>query len=105
VRDAVDHYVAAIEHDAEMWEPLSDLGRLYITQAEIQDLTKGMSLLERALVIAGERPEILMNRALGYAHNGDNARGIRDCRLVEAHADADGSLKDQAHALVKHLGG
>jgi tetratricopeptide (TPR) repeat protein len=103
LQDAVKHYGQAIDADASMWQPLSDLGRLHVTQSALHDLDKAFSFFERAQALAGDQPEVLLNMALGYAHRGDNAACVRLCRQVEANEAADGALKDQAHALAKHV--
>jgi tetratricopeptide (TPR) repeat protein len=103
--EAVEHYGKAIAADATMWEPLSDLGRLHVTQSAIQDLDRAFRLFDQARSVAGDQPEILLNMALGYAHKGDNQACMKVCRQVQAHPDADNALKDQAHALAKHVGG
>jgi tetratricopeptide (TPR) repeat protein len=100
---AVHHYQQAIAADAQMWEPLSDLGRLHVTQSALHDLDKAFSLFDKALAVGGERPEILMNMALGMAHRGDKAGCVKKCSAVQAHAEASDALKDQAHALSKHM--
>ena len=105
LHEAVEHYRQAIAANDQMWEPCSDLGRLHVTQAEIQDLDRAFELLERARSLGGDRPEILMNMALGFAHKGENAACAKLCRQVEAHPDAENALKDQAHALAKHVSG
>jgi Flp pilus assembly protein TadD len=103
LHEAVEHYQAAIDADSKMWEPLSDLGRLHVTQSAIHDLDRAFSLFERARKVGGERPEILMNMAIGYAHRGDNEACKRTCKQIETHPEADNPLKDQAHALAKHV--
>jgi tetratricopeptide (TPR) repeat protein len=103
LRRAVHHYQQAIAGDAQMWEPLSDLGRLHVTQSSLHDLDKAFALFDRAVAVGGERPEILMNMALGFAHSGDKAACIKKCNAVQAHAEADDALQDEAHALSKHM--
>ena len=105
LHEAVDHYSKAIAADGEMWEPLSDLGRLHITQTAIHDLDRAFELLERARSVGGEQPEILLNMALGYAHKGDHNTCLKMCRKIQAQPGADNGLKDQAHALAKHISG
>ena len=101
--EAVAHYQAAIESDPQMWEPLSDLGRLHVTQSAIHDLDRAFSFFERARKVGGERPEILLNMAIGYAHRGDNDACKRTCKQIEMDPHAENALKDQAHALAKHV--
>ena len=55
--------------------------------------------------MGGDQPEILLNMALGYAHQGDHEACLKMCRQIQAQPDADHALKDQAHALAKHISG
>jgi tetratricopeptide (TPR) repeat protein len=103
LHEAVEHYRAAIDADPKMWEPLSDLGRLHVTQSAIHDLDRAFRLFARAIKVAGERPEILLNMAIAYAHSGDKDACKRTCKQIEMHPQAENSHKDQAHALAKHV--
>ena len=105
LREAVEHYKKAIAANAQMWEPLSDLGRLHVTQSAIHDLDLAFDLFERARRIAGDQPEILLNMALGFAHKGEHDSCLKICRQIQAQPEADHTLKDQAHALAKHVSG
>ena len=42
--------------------------------------------------------------ALGYAHRGDHEACVKTCKKIEVHPEAENGLRDQAHALAKHVG-
>jgi tetratricopeptide (TPR) repeat protein len=102
VREAVSHLEKALRHDPNMWEAACDLGRLLVTQAGIQNVPRGISLLEQVRGQAGDRPEVLLNLAIAYAHAGRSAEAKAACSQVLADPSRP-DLHEQAGKLAAQI--